>query len=87
MLDRSKRHARIWWNSSQRHNSGRMSKCLYRHGRQVRCCWLGTEQRRAFLLDSDVNCNRRFYGNWSRYPLYTESTNPKWVLFRLHTAC
>jgi len=77
MLDRSERHPRIWWYSSQLHESGRMSKCLRRYVRDVRCCWLGTEQRRAVLLDSDVHWNRRFYKNWCHHSLCAESA--KWV--------
>ena len=88
MLDQSKQHPRIWRNSSQLHNVGRMSKCLYRYVQHdLRCCGLGTEQRRALLLDSDVNRNRRFYGNWSHHSLRTESTKPEWVSFVFHTAC
>jgi len=62
-----------------------MPKRLYRYVPHVRGCWLGTEQRQSILLDSDVNCNRRFYGNWSHYSLCTDST--KWVLYLLHAAC
>jgi len=85
MLDPSKRHPRIWWHSSKLHESGRMSKRLRRYARELRCYWLGTEQRRAVLLDSDVSWNWKFYNNWCHYSLCTESAKPKWVCFtRLH---
>ena len=62
MLDPNQRCSRIWWNSSQLQNAGRMSHSLCQQ-QDVCCCRLGSKQHWEILLDSNVNRNRKYYGN------------------------
>ena len=83
MLDTERRRSRIWWSFSGLDNCLWMSSSMYQW-HHMRCCWLGADQRRKILLDSNVNRHQKYYANWRHYSLWTTPSLPELVLLLLY---
>jgi len=83
LLDCNDGCSRIWRNFLQLHNIGRMSVNMYRQ-RRMRRYWLGAEQRRENLLDSQINLHWKNRTYWSYYSLWATSSLSELVWLLLY---
>ena len=82
VLDKNQRRSRIFWNASWLLDRGRMSSSMHQDG-YMRSYWLGANEHRANLLDSNNEIYEKYYDERSYCSLRTTSKLSELVLLLL----